>query len=67
MLSLLSTGGGELQAGPVSCGPVPQLLPPVLDPGAAPAELSGTVQGRDGVGADGLPPAPGAASLSAVR
>ncbi|KAL7388622.1 hypothetical protein ABVT39_017655 [Epinephelus coioides] len=60
-------GAGELRARPVSHGPASELVLPVLDPGGAPAEVRGTMQGGGGVGADGPPQSLGAARLSTVR
>lgn len=60
-------GAGGLGAPEVSCGPVSQLVLPVLDRGEAPAGFRGAVPGDGGVGPNGLPDSPGAPQLPAVR
>lgn len=58
---------GSLWAGRVSCGPVPELVPPVVGPGGAAAELRGTrASGRGGGGGNRLPESPGAAALPLI-
>lgn len=42
-------------------------MPPVLDPGDAPREVKGTVQGGGWVGGDGLPEPLGTACLPIVK
>ncbi len=60
-------GAGGFRPRHISCGPVSELVPPVLDPGGAAAEVKGAVQGGRQVGGDRLPESLGTTSLSVVR